>query len=270
MKRSEQKKPRKIIKEFNFGRTVNFNQIRVNHNDGTIEVSLDGVPIPIQSAISKTAYDRTKGEKVLFQVPSDARLDLNNAFSAHTFDWLIAVDTNTKTSGAEQISVTGALLARATLVPGYIKLERFELRCSEYRNVVGKPENMAWREVIRGLPLEVRGKRIGLIVDSDLGQIEAYNSQSMPIYEQYYLPTYVKLIYASADFKSEHVYNRLMSRVDAEARGVLEHVVANPDDRRDLKQMEGRPFTHFRKWVKTLIPDPNHITVPQRPKASDT
>lgn len=262
MKRGEQKKPRKIIKEFSFGRTITFDQIRVNRADGTVQISHKGVPIPIQAAVSKTAYDRPKGEKVLLQVPSEARLDLNNAFSMHTFDWLIAVDTNTKMAGAEQISVTGALVARANLLPGFIRLERFQLRCYEYRDVAGKPENMAWREVLRGLPLEVRGQRIGLIVDSDLGQIEAYNSQSMPIYEQYYLPAYVKLIYASSDFKSEHAYNLLMSRVDAEARGILEHVIANPEDRRDLKQVEGKPFTHFRKWIKMRIPDPNHISVP--------
>lgn len=267
MKRGDLKKPRKIIHEFSFGRTVQFDEIRVNHLDGTIQVALKGVPVPIESAVSKTAYDRAKGEKVLFQVPGGVAMDLSGAFSAHSFDWLIAVDTNTKESGAERISITGALLARAALMPGCLRLERLELKCYEFRNVVGKPENLAWREVLRGLPLEVRGKRIGLVVDSDLGQIESYNSQTLPIYENFYLPTYVKLIYASSDFKNEHAYNLLISRADAEAREILEHVISHLDDHRDLRKVEGRPFTHFRRWVRNLVPDSNHITVPRRIRA---
>ena len=75
-----------------------------------------------------------------------------------------------------------------------------------------KPENENWINVIEliknkcGCPDE---RKVGIIVDSDLGNIPDYNNRKKPILGDYYLPENFELIFAS-DKVSDNLFNKMI------------------------------------------------------------
>ncbi|MBB2713985.1 hypothetical protein N2597_11550 [Rhizobium sophoriradicis] len=63
-----------------------------------------------------------------------------------------------------------------------------------------------------------------MIVDSDLGNIPAFNDRTLPVFEQSLLPAGVQLIYASADSGSENVINRVLQTADYASKQVLDAI----------------------------------------------
>jgi len=61
--------------------------------------------------------------------------------------------------------------------------------------------------MIQAAPNYNKNDKIALIVDSDLPNIELYNSYSKPIYNEFRLPYNFRLIYASSDSGKENIAN---------------------------------------------------------------
>lgn len=75
-----------------------------------------------------------------------------------------------------------------------------------------KPENENWVRVIEFMKSKCKcdDKRpIGIVVDSDLGNIPAYNKRDEPIFQNYFLPDGFELIFAS-DKVSDNIYNKMI------------------------------------------------------------
>lgn len=75
-----------------------------------------------------------------------------------------------------------------------------------------KPENENWVRVIEILKENCKctdPRKIGIVVDSDLGNIPAYNKREKPILGEYFLPEGFELIFAS-DKVSDNIFNSMI------------------------------------------------------------
>jgi hypothetical protein len=118
----------------------------------------------------------------------------------------------------------------------------------EFEGAVQPPERVGWQLIIEavlsaGLPLPV-----GLIVDSELGQLEAINNKTEPLCGDFVLPNGFRLIYASGERgTTEYIGNAAVAACDAAATTILNlsaltGIGFRLVDRPDL------PFRRFRCW----------------------
>lgn len=155
---------------------------------------------PMTNVYSQVSYERPKGAKSpLSRVPlqsSTPMFEIQRAVLKN-FDYLVAVDTNTRIINTRNVSVTAVVTFKeASPPPGaraYWKLdvpfswEFFDLRTD-------KIENLGWIAALGQLYAAghvTQGTRIGMIVDSDLGNIPAFN-RTLPVFEQSVLPAGVQ------------------------------------------------------------------------------
>lgn len=202
--------------------------LTVTVNALTGEVSFGGEMTNVYSEVN---YDREKGPKILSRVPqahSQISFDASPALQKN-YDFLCAVDTNTKTVAGKTVSVVAAVILRRQGLPLRSGLEsgwRCEVPfCIEYVGLtVDKPENFGWLAALETLArrgfVKV-GQRVGIIVDSDLGNLRAYNERTLAVDSGQLLPTGVQLIYATADSGKENVVNFALGIADSAASQCL-------------------------------------------------
>jgi hypothetical protein len=248
------KKPRTTAITMDMGKPVAVNGVRVSP-DGSVELLRDGVPLIPEKAYHDVSYSRGKGPKILNRMPIDpARLVVNQYRHFKDFNLLYAIDTNTRNVNSEKISISCVVLCKITAVEeDHMTAEYAPIHCLEFRNIKQFAENIAWMKAIQFVishPLYGPNLKIGFIVDSDLGKLSAYNSRSLPIYGDFYLPQNVELIYASADVGKEFLENQLISVCDKEAEMLLEAVSKGKFSDGNLQEMKNEPYTHFRFWNK--------------------
>jgi hypothetical protein len=90
-------------------------------------------------------------------------------------------------------------------------------------------------------------KRIGLLVDSDLGNHDKYNARELPIAGDFFLPEKYQLIYATSDSGKDNLLNKFMGLCDRRGRDLLNKIEAENCDE-GLIPVEGRAYSHFRQW----------------------
>ena len=101
--------PRTTFVQFDMGLPVAAKDYRISRDeDGIIKVAYmkDGEIIKPQSARWSATYDRSKGQKVLVDVPivgDDATMDMVKLLTR--FDLIYAVDTNTREIDGKQVSI---------------------------------------------------------------------------------------------------------------------------------------------------------------------
>jgi hypothetical protein len=175
------------------------------------------------------SYERPKGPKVVSRIPQaapDLSFDEEGALDDN-FDHLFAVDTNTRVIDGKTISVVGVVsIADVAPSPGYRgQTWQFGVPfCLEYGGLKTKPEPFGWLEALGVLAQEghlVRGRRIGLIVDSELGALQAFNARTQPVDTGRMLPPGVTLIYASADTGKENLINQALGIADSASAQIL-------------------------------------------------
>ncbi|TBG25403.1 hypothetical protein ELG79_09130 [Rhizobium leguminosarum] len=201
--------------------------VRVNEATGEIEFGQ-----PMVNVYSQVSYDRPKGEKVLTRVPQGAStlsFDIQRALLAN-FEYTVAVDTNSRTINGRSVSVTAVVaFEEAPPPPGASAHWRLDVPfCWEFIDLrTEKIENFGWlaayEQLIAGGQISA-GTRVGMIVDSDLGNIPKFNTRSAPFFEDRYLPPGVQLVYASADSGSENVVNRVLQTADSVSTQALDAI----------------------------------------------
>lgn len=179
---------------------------------------------------SERTYERAKAPKVLSRMPQPphaAMFEDSDALAAH-FDRVFAVDTNTRDINGRRMSVVGVATLKREVVPGPDKVEsgwRFDAPFAiEYGDLVAKPEPFGWMgalEILKQRRFYTEGHRVGLIVDSELGQLKDFNARTAPVDSGEFLPQGVTLIYASSDAGKESVLNRALSIADFAASQIL-------------------------------------------------
>jgi hypothetical protein len=228
----------------------------------TTELSVGYDPITVQIRFGhdmidtrvETSYSRQKGPKILNRIPLSSTLlktNPNEALAAN-YDILFAVDTNKRSIKGLRFSVTGVIEARHTRHPvtgsaAFAYHTPFLLEFTQVRSE--RPENLGWMVTVQNIEADPRyGEfgRIGLIVDSDLQNLQKYNERKVPIHENWFLPRRFTLVYASADVGREYLANRLIHAADTASRMLLDLLERGKVSINE-KRVEGAPYASLRK-----------------------
>jgi hypothetical protein len=99
-----------------------------------------------------------------------------------------------------------------------------------------------------------------------LGNLPTYNTRSIPIYSDFYLPQNFELIYASADKgKREYLVNALIATGEKMAKFLLKNISQNKVTDKGLNKVNNEPYTHFRFWNADIDTDGKFVLNPYVP-----
>lgn len=156
--------------------------------------------------------------KHTFQINSDMEDDTYNlAQKLERYKHIIAIDTNTKL-------IESPIFTRPTKVSlgaavAFVEEEKVLKLKTINRPFLASfnslmPENENWVQLIELFKKGCQctdSRKIGLVVDSDLGNIESYNRREKPIFMDYLLPEEYELIFAS-DKVTDNLFNEMIKR----------------------------------------------------------
>lgn len=198
---------------------------------GTMAPIFEDPEMTFESTSAVRFYERAKKPKFLSRTPvgADYRSINDSRYISKRYPILVGVDTNTKTIEGNIVSV--AAIAKGTF-PVSQRADGFPMKIDliEFRRVLGIPtnqENFFWHDALARLIPEygiVPTQDIGLVVDSDLGNIDAYNKRELPYYNGEYLPAYVDMLYATADVNEPHPLNQLIIFCEKAAARALKEI----------------------------------------------
>lgn len=249
------KKPRGTALTLDLGEPRPVDRYEISPTSGEVRLSYQGGEVLPVSAWLERSYERAKGPKLLNYAQIDCEaLTVSEPHLLQSYDRVYAIDTNTRQIGSTRISV--AAIEVGTVEPvnfsRSLRLAKFGLvSVLEFRDVKGKPENVAWRkavELIQASPSIPGHFRMAMIVDSDLGSLHSYNDRTRPIEGEFYLPRAFTLLYASADTGRDQLSNKLIALCDKHSRRLLDYLTAVPGDDEGLDRVQNRPYSHFRVW----------------------
>ena len=166
---------------------------------------------------------RSNGKnKIISYIEDIDTMSLDTEKYLSNVDAIYAVDTNTKKINTVYYSIgILAKLEKAEEEKSY-KIEVCRIITSENDVIKPEMEQAVWNSVITEIEkMETERKKIALVVDCDLGNIEAYNRREKKIRNDRFLPINFILLYATADTK-ENVLNKLICFCDKEATKLLE------------------------------------------------
>ena len=199
-------------------------QVEINSETGIILYDENKNKLSFESIENIGFYEGENKRKILLQMPC---LDMKYIFDPNLailqFDIIYCIDTNKDIINNEYVCVTAFSRCEKTgenLAEGFTtSLDPWIVKPDE------KQENIAWAMLLDNIPRCDRkydsSKKIGIIVDSDLGNIPDYNKRIKPIYKDIYLPENVKLIYARSDASGEWLPNKLIKACDKHATDIL-------------------------------------------------
>ena len=246
-------KPRTTYVTLDMGKSITANGLSFNPETGKCALLHNGEKLKPQKAYVDTGYNRKKGDKCLNKAQlSPDTLYANPNRVLEQFEFIYAVDTNCRTINMSTISVT-AVVGGANFkpsIPGHTAIRYRPLKCIELLNPEGKFENLAWKiviDMIRAAPHYKEQSKIALIVDSDLGNIELYNSFSRPIYDEFHLPNNFQLVYSSSDSGKENIANQMISLADKSANTIFDILISGQQIH-EYEAIENQPYSHIRMW----------------------
>ena len=262
-------KPRKWSINVHFQNPITELGIR-NLPDGTIQHLDNGIPVEHAKVSYEIGYDRKNKKKVINKLDLDSsRIPVNPDISLQKFDLLYAIDTNTKFANGKTISVAAVVLCKLHLAKdGNLTVQYGPLFSMEFWNISDHPENVAWMKVIQFITQDqayTPNQKIGIVVDSDLGNLPVYNTRSTPIYGDFYLPPNFELIYASADVgEKEFLVNHLIAQCEYMAKSLLRNLSLSGIPNTGLNEVSNEPYTHSRLWRLSNLPidDQNAFSMP--------
>lgn len=175
--------------------------------------------VPSEVAI-ETYYERGLKRKILSAFYFENEFPPSTPHRAlERFDQFYAVDTNTISfEGFGLVSVTIAMQGFSTqLGNGYGNFRAEPFMELGIQNVQGNPEILGWIKLIK-LIISNRDnlrKKIGIVVDSELGKIPDINCRKIPLTENFYLPENIELVFATDASGSEEFFpNKLIRSCD--------------------------------------------------------
>jgi len=230
-----------------------FDGLAIDFNNQRVLGLKNGSTFPLVGKTSLQYHRKRKkgGEKVLHRSSGVGnRAWFNTNRQLLDYQHLISVDTNTNYINGSSVSITAAF----HVIPHYhdaVSAMCYSnvLALIEMWNVIGKPENIGWWQILQAIdnsPERFLGK-IGLVVDSDLGRHEEYNTRHEPIIEDYYLPDNVSLIYASDQGGGEHLSTKMIKYSHNLADDLYrnESLALNPNG---LNEGVKGLYSHIRQW----------------------
>jgi len=225
------KKQRTTVVEGYFSEPTAINNMRFNILDGSVGFFLNDERKPTSTAISTLSYEGENRKKILSQIPSEgsgtkAYVDAN----LPQYDNIVAIDTNYKSIGKEQVCVVAAVAASPSMHPGKVRLRVTKCLAIEFWNPITLPERIGWRlamGAIMDTEEYVNGESFGVIVDSELGNISSFNKRESEILHQFNLPDRMTMIYGSSDKKTDSAINGLMHLTDKTSNAIHKQISSN-------------------------------------------
>ena len=146
------------------------------NKQGSLMRNVGGELLPIigQTKLSY-GYKHAKGLKILLSGDANGDFLIDPESVLQKYDNLFAIDTNTKLIDGNAISVSVVVHAYVEKIDQGIHLNYLAIRAFEFWNVVGSPERLGWYAMINAIASNevYQKKNIGIIVDSDLNDLEA-------------------------------------------------------------------------------------------------
>ncbi|WP_305967373.1 hypothetical protein [Marinobacter salsuginis] len=185
----------------------------------------------ITTLYSETRYDRDSGKpKIVSRTAGNegfVHLDpLRNIVS--NYDVITCADTNRFLFKNKEVCVCASVRSTSEIYD-LVENAKFEsLEFSVFFDVKGEinPETIGWHllitEIFPKYP-DLAGKKICLVVDSDLGLLDEINRREKPYYDNFFLPENVDLAYASSD-SSGNALNSLIKMCDRISNEICEDV----------------------------------------------
>lgn len=246
------KKPRSTTVTLEIDKSTTVDGLRIYPN-GKIEFLNNDESIIPKEVYSDISYKRKKSPKVLSKVSQNPEnFGINHYATLQNFDFIFAIDTNTKEYNNQNLSVSCVVQCyKKQLAPDTIKFEFTPINFFEFRNIKEKQENIAWGtliELIMKSEIYNNKIKIGIVVDSDLGNILKMNNKQLPIFSNLFLPSNFELLYASADTGKEFLLNKLISMCDKQASMFMDKIINCELPNKKLEQINNKPYTHFRLW----------------------
>lgn len=197
-----------------------------------------------------SGYQRESGKfKSTSQVVVDPRRLADNVpYWQGRYDRVFAVDTNTIVLDGEVLSVACSVRAEIEFIDNKWN-GRIELL--DALVAIGpklKPEIGGWLDLIERVNLDPALK-VGIVVDSELGDIPRYNLRTMPLAPGIYLPENVELIYASSDQDKNIPFNFLIAKCDVDARLLIGKISAERSRLQALKPSNSKRFQSHFYWA---------------------
>lgn len=210
---------------------------------------------------AETTYERPKKQKVVSRVPLTEKIqfEINEAIW-NNFDYIFAIDTNTRNINGYRISVSGVIQCQKIFIIDNVGIPYRNWHfsapfCMEFIDIKSKPENVGWMMLIQRIPFSFRNilnKQVGIVVDCDLGSLNEYNLRSRPIYEGYLLPEKIKLIYGSSDVGSDLFPNQMLrkaNKISADCLKALKSGIIPFNN----KRITGKPYLGFRYLIPKQV-----------------
>ncbi len=204
------------IKAFHYDREKMTIEGGIAYDDSTVKPAV---------LFSQTHYIGQSGkEKVLTRIhdqviPNEADLMLYLS----SFDLIIGVDTNTKEVRGDLVSASGIVQCqvRPTSDPSIYNVEFPQSGASLFRNCPQEipPEKYGWLCIIESLNRDRRNvaRTVCLVSDHDLDNHGHYNSRTLPIFRDTYLPSNCIIVYGKGDSSQDNLLNYLIRLCDKES-----------------------------------------------------
>jgi hypothetical protein len=165
-------------------------------------VDIEGMERPLL----ERRYARERKPKVISKIPLERGRLFNRASESidDAYDIICAIDTNWAQVLNKNVHVTGIELYEKQWIDSARGLERVwrfhSPFCIQFIELAPKQENAGWSAALHQLESQrfiSRTQRVGVVVDSDLGNLEFYNQRKERFDGFNYLPSKWKFIYAS-------------------------------------------------------------------------
>ena len=199
-------------------------------------LTIDGRLIDTNVTFSQTHYDGKSGkEKVITRVQDKVIPNQSDLFRylSTSFDFLMAIDTNSKIIDAETISVSSVVhcVVRESSEPNAYYADFPWHGAILFRNCPSElhPEKFGWITEIKrinSIP-QNKQKRFALITDHDLDNHISFNKKHVPIFDNFYLPDNFQLIYGRSDSSNENFLNYLVKQCDKKSADLVNEINKN-------------------------------------------
>lgn len=244
------KKTRDIVVEGSFNQPMIADSFAFRPSGGRVGIFFNGreqIPDRVASLIT---YDRSKGRKVLSKMPG-----ISSATMAYVdtgllqFDKIVSIDTNTKDVDSNRACVVASVMMTPHVKLGGLELRGAQAIAIEFWNPVYPPERIGWRMIMDAVSETneyICGKRYGIIVDSELGRMDAFNSREEEILPGFMLPERMTMIYGSSDSKNDSAVNKMLHMTDKASNAIHSRMAADGYSRSEDNISDS--YTDWRQW----------------------
>ncbi len=256
------KKPRTMRVQYDFKDPVSFSSPNdLVFQDGRFQIKdINGKTVLPEKTKIMNCYERANKKKKLLnalEFDGSELMDVNKALLAK-YNVVFAIDTNTSVNDGDSLSIS--TIIRLELSPDRNKFFLVPIRFYEFRNSGEKIENVAWSILMQELVAETKKidlpLEIGIIVDSDLGNIDKFQQREKPIIDHFFIPDNISLIYASADSGSEFWVNKAIKCSDKWAKKIEKEMMSVTEDYFHIT--DSKHFSHFRSQHAKLQATKKH------------